>query len=151
MTDSSSVATGSQIDPYRAYNFKLEIRGVTEAHFTACSGLCVEIDAIEYREAGHGEVILKIPGQVHYGDVTLQFGLTKSTEIWKWLMTAVQGKVQRKNVSVIMVDADGVTEVLRWNLSNAWPSKWQGASLNALCQEVAIESITLVFDGLERN
>ena len=150
MADPSSAA-GALADPYRAYNFKLEIQGVTEAHFTECSGLGVEIDSIEYREAGQGEVIRKIPGQVHYGDLTLQYGLTRSVELWEWLMSAVQGKVQRKNISIIMVDADGATEAFRWNLLNAWPSKWQGVPLNTMSQEIAIESITLVYEGLERN
>ena len=39
---SSGAQPGTFIDPYRAYNFKLQIQGVTEGHFTQCSGLEVE-------------------------------------------------------------------------------------------------------------
>jgi phage tail-like protein len=49
-----------------------------------------------------------------------------------------------------MLDTDGVTEVLRWDLINAWPSEWHGAPLDALAREVAIESLTLVFESLQR-
>jgi phage tail-like protein len=65
-------------------------------------------------------------------------------------MTGVKGKVQRKNVSVVLLDNDGTTEVMRWNLVNAWASQWRGTMLNAMSREVAIESLTLVFEMLDR-
>ena len=139
-----------QSDPYRAYEFKLLIDGVTEGHFTECSGLGVKVDAIRYREGGNSQVVRRIPGQIEYADVTLRYGLTSSTELWDWFLTSVRGEVERKNVSIVMLDADGVTEVLRWNLFSAWPAEWRGAMLDALSHEVAIESLTLVFDSLER-
>ena len=138
------------VDPYRAYNFKLLIQDVTEGHFTECTGLGVRVEAIEYREAGNNQVVRKIPGQVKYSDVTLRYGLTSSRELWEWLVTALKGQVERKNVSIVMIDPDGVTEVMRWNLISAWPSEWRGAPLDAMDREVAIESLTLVYETLDR-
>ena len=137
-------------DPYRAYNFKLIILGVTQGHFTACTGMNIKVDAIEYREGGTAQVVHRLPGPVRYGDVTLRYGLTSSRELWDWFQTAVKGKVERKNVSIVMLDADGVSEVTRWDLVNAWPSEWKGAPLDAMGRETAIESITLVFETLDR-
>ena len=94
-------------EPYRAYNFKLLIEGVTEGHFTEVSGLDVKVEAIEYREAGNAQVVRRIPGQVAYGPVTLRYGLTHSRELWSWLLTAVEGRVERKNVSILMLDSEG--------------------------------------------
>ena len=116
------------------------IQGVTEGHFTECSGLGVKVEAIKYREGGNNQVVRRIPGRVEYADVTLRYGLTTSHELWDWFMTAVQGQVQRKNVSILMLDPDGATEVMRWNLINAWPSEWHGAMLDAMSREVAIEA-----------
>src|SRR5581483_2706269 len=135
---------GAAIDPYRAYNFKLEIMGVTEGHFTECSGMGARVQALSYREGGLSQVVRRLPGRVEYSDITLRYGLTTSKELWDWFMTAVQGNVQRKNVSVVMLDSAGVQEVIRWNLINAWVSEWRGAKLDALGHEVAIESVTLV-------
>jgi phage tail-like protein len=140
---------GAWNDPYRAYNFKLEIQGVTAGHFTECGGLGIRVDAIRYREAGGGGVH-RVPGQVDYGDVTLSYGLTETHELFDWFMTAVNGAPQRKNVSILMLDSTGVTEVMRWDLIDAWPSAWRGAPLDALGHEIAIESITLVFESLQR-
>lgn len=137
-------------DPYRSYNFKLQISGIDEGHFTECSGLSVRIESIPYREAGNNQVVRHIPGPVDYSAVTLRYGVTSSRALWDWLMKAVKGDVERKNVSIILLDSAGSSEVMRWNLTDAWPSEWQGAGLNTTDRAVAIESLTLTFDSLER-
>jgi phage tail-like protein len=137
-------------DPYGAYNFKLVIQGVTEGHFTQCTGLGVRVEAIKYREGGTSQVVHRLPGRVEYTDVTLRYGLTASKELWLWLDAAMRGAVQRRNVSIILLSQDGVTEAVRFNLLNAWPSSWVGAPLDALGHEVAIEELTLVYETLER-
>jgi phage tail-like protein len=147
----SGAQPGGTDDPYRAYNFKLEIQGVTQGHFTECSGLEIKVHPIRYREGGAAQVVRVLPGPVEYADVTLRYGLSASTELWDWFMTAVKGQVERKNVSILLVHSDGITEVMRWNLIHAWPAHWLGSVLDALGHEVAIESLTLVFETLERG
>jgi phage tail-like protein len=142
---------GTFVDPYAAYNFKLDIQGAEGARFTECTGISIRVRDIKYREGGINPVVHRLVGPVDYGDITLKYGLTATMELWDWFMTAVAGKVERKNVSIILIDRDGITEVMRWNLINAWPSRWNGAPLDAIGQEVAIESLTLVFEKLERG
>lgn len=142
---------GSWVDPYRGFNFKLEIQGLMGGHFAECSGIGVKVDVISYREGGNNQLTHRIPGAVQYSGITLRYGLTKSTDLWTWLQKVVQGTVERRNVSVVMLEADGNTEALRWNLINAWPSEWQGAPLDAMASELAIETMTLVFERLERG
>lgn len=143
--------TGVWVDPYSAYNFKVEIQGVTEGHFTECSGLGVKVPAISYREAGNSQVVHRLPGAVEYADITLRYGLTSSRQLWDWFMTVVQGNVERRNISVVLMANDGMTEVTRWNLINAWIAEWRGAPLDAMGREAAIETMTLVFETLERG
>jgi phage tail-like protein len=141
----------ADLDPYRNYNFKLEIQGVTQGHFTECSGLGARVEAISYREGGLQQVVRRLPGRTEYADVTLRYGLTSSNELWQWLLSVIKGTVQRRNVSVILLGSDGSTEVMRWNLVNVWPREWRGAPLDAMGQEVAIETMTLVYESLERG
>lgn len=143
--------TGKYTDPYRNYNFKLSIQGVTEAHFKECSDMAVNVDVIDFREAGANQVVHRIPGQTNYGHVSLRYGLSASKELWNWMLSAVKGKVQRKRASIIILDADGHTEHTRWNLNNAWVCEWRAAPLDATGHEIAIESITLTFETLERD
>src|SRR5574338_860435 len=130
-------------DPFRSYNFKLEINGVTEGHFTECSGLSVKIESISYREAGNHQTVRHIPGPVDYAAITLKYGVTKSKTLFDWMMKAAEGKVERKNVSISLLDSQSSSEVMRWNLHDAWPSEWKGANLNATDKGVAIEELTL--------
>lgn len=143
-------AASAYVDPYRGFNFKMEIQGVTEGHFTEVSGLEAQVTPISYREAGNSQVVHYVPGRTEYGAIVLRYGLTKSRELYDWFMSGVKGKVQRKNISVVLLDADGTTEVTRWNLVNAWVTQWRGALLDAQSQEVAIESLTLVCETLDR-
>ena len=147
----SGATPGVALDPYRNYNFKVSIPGFAEAHFKECSNLGIKVDVIAYREAGASAVVRWIPGRTEYEPVTLSYGLTASKDLWEWVLTGVKGTVQRKRLTIIMLDADGQTEHLRWNLNNAWVSEWRGAPLDAMGQEIAIERITVVFETLDRD
>jgi phage tail-like protein len=135
---------------YRAYNFILDLGGGTVGYFTKINGLGVNIQTIDYREGGAGPAVRKLAGRVSYTDIQLKWGLTDSKELWDWLLTAVNGQVVRKNISIILRDNDGKREVTRWNLDNAWPCNWSGAQLEALSNEVAIETLSLAHEGLTR-
>jgi len=153
---SSAAATagagpGAWVDPYRSYGFKLEIQGVAEGHFTECTGLDVSVQVIQYREAGVSQIVHQIPGRVEYGAITLKYGVTSSRELWDWFATVVKGTPERRNVSIVLLASDGTTEAMRWNLLAAWPSRWRGVPLDALSREMAIESLTIVFDSLDRG
>jgi len=142
---------GNWVDPLRAYNFKLLVNNVTEGHFTEVTGLGVQVERISYREAGNNAVVRAIPGRVTYASVTLRYGLTASNDLWDWLMSTVEGRVSRRNVSIVMLDTAGSTEVLRWNLISAWPQEWYGAPLDAMSRELAIETLVLAHEGLQRE
>ncbi|MCW2603324.1 MAG: phage tail protein [Pseudonocardiales bacterium] len=147
----NGAAPGTFVDPYRSYNFKLIVPGLDEAHFTECSAPSARIEAIEYRSGGGGQVVHKVPGRVEYDDLTLRYGLTQSRQLFDWFSSAARGAVQRQNVSIVLLDSDDATERVRWDLINAWPRAWRGSPLNASSQEIAIETLTLVFESLDRN
>ncbi|MGA7613550.1 MAG: phage tail protein [Thermoanaerobaculia bacterium] len=141
--------TGTVNDPYRGYNFRVEIQGVADAAFTECSGMGASVHAIRYAE-GRSRIVRRIPGPVEYADITLRYGLTSSADLWNWMLSGVNGKVERRNVSIVLYDSDGAREVMRWNLAQAWVSRWNAAPLDAMAREIAIESMTIVYETLER-
>ena|SRR5438309_9758829 len=142
---------GSYVDPYRSYNFRLEINGVTEAYFHECAGIGVKIHKVRWRNGGNSQTVHCLPGRVEYSDIRLRYGLTNSADMWQWLQSAVKGCVQRKNAAIVLLDNDGIKEAMRWNLSQAWIAEWNGPSLNALSNEVAIEEMVLVYETLQRD
>ena len=94
-------------DPYRNFNFLVEIDGITQGGFSDCSGFGASTDPIEYREGGENTTVRKLPGLTTYDNITLKWGLTNSTELYDWYRDVVKGEVQRKNGSIIVLDTNG--------------------------------------------
>jgi phage tail-like protein len=138
----------AQKDPYSALNFRVEIDGITAAAFSECSGLVSEIDVIEYRSGGEGCAVHKLPGRCKFSDIVLKRGITTDRELWNWYKTVLDGNVQRKSGSIILLD-DAGQEVLRWNFRHGWPRKYEAPTLNAKTSEVAIETLEITHEGLE--
>lgn len=134
-------------DPYRSYNFRVEIDGITRAGFRECSGLDTTQDPIQYREGTDPLTQRKLPGLNTYSNISLKWGITDDAEFWNWRLKAMQGQAERKNGSIVLLDDTG-TEKLRWNFTNGWPTKWTGPSLNATGSEVGIESMDIAHEGL---
>jgi phage tail-like protein len=139
----------SRQDPYKNYRFRLEIDGIQQAGFSECSGLSSEVQVVEYREGGESTEVRKLPGMAKCSDINLKWGLTDSRELYDWHLSAVNGQVQRKNGSVVILDDLG-QEKMRWNFFSAWPSKYTVPDLNAKGNEVAIATMTVVCERLQR-
>ncbi|HEU4347614.1 MAG TPA: phage tail protein [Actinoplanes sp.] len=142
--------TGQRVDPYRSFNFLVELEGIAQASFTECSGLGSTTEAIEHREGGDNVTVRKLPGKTTYTDITLKWGATASVELWQWRLQIIQGNVERKNGSVVCYDYAGKDEVARWNFVRAWPMKWEGSAFNAKGNEILIETLVLAHEGLTR-
>lgn len=137
----------NRVDPYRGFNFLVEIDGITQAGFQECSGLDATTDSVDYREGSDPNHVRKLTGLNKFSPITLKRGITDSDELWKWRQTAIDGKTVRKNGSIILLNESG-EERLRWNFHNAWPSKWTGPALNSTSTAVAVESIELTHEEL---
>ena len=139
----------ARVDPYKNFRFLVEIDGIVQAGFSDCTGLGSHVEAVEYREGGDPNAVRKLPGKVTYPDITLKWGVTASHELYDWHLDALNGSIQRKNGSVILQDDTG-TEAVRWNFYNAWPNKWDGPSFNAKGNEVAIDTLAVSCERVER-
>lgn len=140
---------GNRKDPYRSYNFLVELDGITRAGFRECSGLDAGQDPIDYREGTDPLTARKLPGLNKYSNISLKWGMTDDAELWEWRKKAIDGKIERKNGSIVLMD-DTSTEVMRWNFREGWPTKWTGPSFNATGNEVAIETLEIVHEGVEK-
>jgi phage tail-like protein len=140
---------GDRKDPYRVFNFLVEIDGITRAGFRECAGLDSSQDPIDYREGTDPTTARKLSGLVKYSNISLKWGITDDAELWNWRKKAMDGQVERKNGSIVLLDETG-QEKVRWNFVNGWPTKWTGPSFNATGNEVAIETLEIVHEGVAR-
>src|SRR4051794_32428093 len=106
-------------DPLVAFGFALEIQGVTIGMFKSVSGMETTVEVTEIRQTDtQGRTqLMKIPGQVKYGDVTFTRGFTKDNALHDWYKLILDGKYKdnMKTASVILYDQDH-KESARWNL-----------------------------------
>ena len=141
--------------PGLVFKFKVEITkkgGKVEAGFTECSGLNIDREAIEYREGGLNDYIHVLPGRIKYQHIVLKRGMTKSKELWDWFKGSLQaGKVEYRNMTIKLYSWDSADEnapIRTWNITDADPVKWTGATFNADQNAVAIETLELAHHGI---
>ena len=134
-------------DPYAAFNFLVEIDNVTVAGFSECSGINTETDAIEYRTGDTDITVTKLPGLKKFGNITLKRGFTAGKELWEWRKKVLDGKTERQSGSIVLQN-EARQEALRWTFREGWPRKWEGPTFNAKTNEVAIETLEIVCEGI---
>jgi phage tail-like protein len=140
---------GARNDPYGAFNFLVDIAGVTKGGFMEVTGLDAEVTVVEYREGGDNTLtVRKLRGLAKYPNIILKRGLTQDHSLWDWFKKTLLGTVQRTTVTITLLD-DQRQPALRWNVREAWPCKWEGPTLNAKTSEAAIESIEICHEGIE--
>jgi phage tail-like protein len=138
-------------DPLRNFRFRVEIDGLQTAAFSDAAIADVVTDAVDYREGTDPMHVRKLSGLTKYGNVTLKRGITDSLEIYNWYKQIVAGQVQsnRKQVTIVVVDEAGADKA-RFVITDAWPTKYHPSDLNAKGNEVYIELLELVNEGVER-
>jgi phage tail-like protein len=139
-------------DPYSNCRFRVEIDGVTQAGFSEVSIPDSTSEVIGHREGTDAASTLrKQAGLITNGNLVLKWGITASMELYNWRKVVEQGKLStaRKNVSVVLMDEEN-NEAARWNFTNAWPSKYKGPDLNGKGNEVALETLEIVFETMQR-
>ncbi len=144
------MATADIPDPFMNFNFLVEIQGIIRAGFHQVSGLDATIEAVPFREGGELTTTRKLFGLTNFGNIQLRKGMTTDMTLYKWHRRNVEGAAERHNFSLILLDRTG-TQVARWDFRRAWPTKYQGPEFNAEGNDVAIELLEMVHEGLKRK
>ena len=142
-------------DPYRNFAFVVEINSQQVAGFSEVTGFDTTVDPIDYREGWELPHVRKLSGLTKYGNVTLKRGVTDDLYFTDWLYPLTQGACpERRVVTISLRDCGGVTAnpdlKAQWEVTDAWPTKYTPMSLNAKGNEVSIETLELVNEGVKR-
>jgi phage tail-like protein len=135
-------------NPYPNHNFAVDFGAGDAIGFSEVDLPAGELDVIEYREGNELARARKLPGLVKYPNVTLKRGVTGNLELFDWWQSIRDGQLLRRNVVITLLDEQR-QPVQRWELRDAWPAKLDYSSLNALGNEVVIETLELAYEGLE--
>ena len=149
-----SAVDTSREDVLVGFHFALDLQGVVTGYFTEVSGIGSESDVAEQKVVNKQgvQVILKVPGRLKWGDITLKRGLTSNVELWTWRKMIEDGDVSkaRKNGSITMYD-QALKPVAQWDFKNAWPSKISGPSPKSDSNELVVEELTIVHEYIVRT
>jgi phage tail-like protein len=141
----------ARVDPLRNFRFRVEIDGLQTAGFTEVQGLTANTDVVEYREGTDPPHLRKLSGLTKYGNITLRRGMTTSLELYNWYRQITSGQLagNRKQVVIVVQDESGADQA-RFAVHEAWPIKYEAPDLNGKGNEVAIETLELTNEGIER-
>lgn len=117
--------------------------------FQEVSGLDMQSEEIKYRH-GNSPVFspIKMPGLKKYGNVTMKKGIfVADNEFWVWFDKIKMNVIERVPVTIALLD-EGGKSTMTWTLANAWPTKITGTDLKSEGNEVAVETIEIVHEGL---
>lgn len=142
--------------PIPKFHFRVEWGSDFRMGFTEVSGLDFETEVIEYREGSSKKYNKsKQPGLTKFSNVTLKRGTFEGDfdffKEWKKTFFFQEGNdtgsQYRRPISIKLLN-EAHEPIITWNLENAWPSKVQSTDLKADANEVAIETMELVHEGL---
>ena len=138
--------------PMPKFHFEVDWGG-TRIGFTEISGLDFETEVIDYREGSDKTYNKhKQPGLTKYSDITLKRGTFLGDfeffEMWRKTMLFQEGKEKFRRDITIKLLGEEHTPVIAWVVYKAWPRKVHYADLKADANEILIETMVLVHEGL---
>jgi len=142
---------GGRIDPELNFQFYIEFSSlVTSVEFKECKGIEWEAKVESFREGGNNMHEQHLIGPASFKPLEIKRGFMGAhAEFYKWMFECVdpfsRTPVKRENFSLVVCN-DQMHEVARFDFYNAFISKWQGPSFDAGANEIAFESITIVYD-----
>ena len=134
--------------PLPKFHFQVDWGG-TKIGFTEVTGLEVTTDKIEYRDGVSPEYVkTQMPGMQTFGEVTMKRGpFAGDNEFYDWWNTVALNTIERRDVTVSLLN-EAHEPVVVWKIKNAWPTKVTSTDLNSTGNEVAVETLVLVHEGL---
>jgi phage tail-like protein len=139
--------------PRPTNHFRLTVGGKEAiGQFREVSGLDSEQEIVEQKEvdANGNPVIVKVPGNLKWSNISLKRGIDTSKGLWEWrYMVEQKGPdAARTDCILELLDYDG-SPIHTYSIHQAWPSKFTGAALNAGSNEIAVEEIQIAHEGFK--
>lgn len=136
--------------PLPAYHYRVEIDGMDPVAFTEVSGLSIARETITYKDGlSCVQGAKRMPGLTTDLKFTLKKGVIKAdSKLYDWINSIRLSTVDKKNITISLMDERGEAPVVTWKVTNAFPVKLDAPAFNAKTNDVAVESLELMADDL---
>ncbi len=164
-----------EIDEFVPFRFKVALyhpddnQLLCAGYFSEVTGFEVTMEPKVIKEGGRNWGEHQRSGPTKFAPMTLKRGVTTVNDLWAWFDLATrQGDYGHRLTGEITVlgnptttpnggngksaaSSQTVTEnpIMVWKLVGVFPTKFKGPDLNATANQVAIEELQLVHEGLE--
>ncbi len=142
--------TGSRNDPFPAFRFTITFDDLPPGGFSECGGLQMETEVHDFAEGGLNTHTWKFATRSKQSNLTLKRGIVNKV-LWDWHHDITIGKMKFRNGTIAVLDSSGVNRLMEFQILQAFPVKWVGPELNAGQNNLAVESLELAHQGLERR
>jgi phage tail-like protein len=144
--------------PPVAFSFTVRIAGnaaTVDQGFQEVSGLTAERAMTPLQEGGENRFAHKLPGPVKAQNLVLKRGLMlASSPLFTWCKATIEGDLAQpvapKSLMVSLLDAKA-KPMMSWSVVAAWPVKWVVDAFDAQKNSIAVESIELAYQRVERK
>lgn len=144
-------SSSTQLHYVTANRFYVEIESQVTACFSECSGLGMSLETETFSEGGVNDQQRILVKQAKFDNVTLKRGMTYDLMFWDWLNQILDSSSKtsaRRNINILVFDQSGQT-MQCWTLIGAIPIAWKAPGLQADSTSVAVEELTLAYEGLK--
>lgn len=147
MADDGS-AQSTTVWPIPKFHFQVQWDSQV-MQFQEVSGLDIQSEEIKYRHGDNPQFsVIKMPGMKKFGNIIMKKGVFKGdNKLWDWFNEIKMNTTKRLPITISLLDEAGKATMV-WTLTNAWPTKINGTDLKSQGNEVAIETIEIVHEGL---
>ncbi|MGA1870251.1 MAG: phage tail protein [bacterium] len=137
--------------PLPTFHYRVEIDGMDPVAFSEISGLSIQREKITYKDGlSCIQGAKHMPGMTSDVKLTMKKGIIKGdSKLYNWINSIRITTVEKKNITVSLMDEKGEAPVVTWKIKNAFPLKMDAPSFNATSNEVAIESLELMADDVK--
>jgi phage tail-like protein len=141
-------------DPLRNFRYRLEFDGIEQAAFSEVAIGDLSNEPIEYREGDEPIMtVRKLSGLTKYGNITLKWGVAESMELADWHQLIVDGATpldDARHDLVIRVQNEAGDDKAAFQITKAWPCKYDPTDLDGKGNDVAIDTLELCNEGIKR-
>jgi len=122
--------------------------------FREISGFSSQTEVTELEEVDEKgrRVIRRVPGALKSGNIMLKRGVDTNRALWEWRRQAEEeGPDKARADGVIeLLDSEGGV-IAGYKFRQGWPIKYEGLTLDAASNDVAIETVEIAHEGFERT
>ncbi|CAN5424666.1 hypothetical protein BH09BAC1_BH09BAC1_21600 [soil metagenome] len=145
--------------PARGFFFSVDFYDGSSKKFSSfkeVSGLSVKINTEDVAEGGENGFKYRLPTGAVYQNLVLKRPLNVDSELVIWCKDAIENfdfKLKTVTVKLLELDSNstGSKPLAVWEFLNAYPVGWNLSNLDAMGNDLAVETIEIAFTRFARK